>query len=521
LGSEEQDHEEQIEMRVAVEAKEASSSVQVWSNADRLVLVVVLVLIFLAAARTPVDTDMWWHLRSGETTWTEGSPLLRDTYSFTRLGQPWVNHSWMAQIVLYLLFEWGGYLALGAGVALLATGLMVLVFLQQDGPALLRAFLLVLAMTVTSTVLSPRPQVFSLLLFALTGYLLYMYKWRRRDTVWVLVPLFVLWSNLHGGYPLGLLLIGVTVSGEVLNQAFRYSGPEIMSWRQIRKLIIIGVLSALVVVINPNGIYTWLIPFQTVGMNVIQKFVSEWAAPDFQSPAQLSLLVLTLALAGAMGFSRRRIDGSDLVTIIVFGMMAYLARRNFGPFALAATPVLSRHLWRVIQRFQGHIRGRRERPMQAPAEVPQLMIPAWKKGINFSLAAFLILAAFGKLYFVTHPAFVDAHIQSIYPVGAVQWMQEQNIQGKVFNEYAWGGYLVWTLRENPVFVDGRTDLFGDAVVMEWMDVVQAEARWSEVLEHWQVDLILLEPERPVVSLLQGNGWQELYRDEYSVLFGRN
>jgi hypothetical protein len=521
LGSEEQVHDKQIKMRIAVEEKEVSSSNQVWSNADRLVMMVVLVLIFLAAARTPVDTDMWWHLRSGETTWTAGSPLLQDPYSFTRLGQPWINHSWLAQIVLFLLFEWGAYLALGAGVALLATGLMVLVFLQQDGPTLLRAFLLVLAMTVTSTVLSPRPQVFSLLLFALTGYILYMYKWRGRDTVWVLVPMFVLWSNLHGGYPLGLLLIGATAFGEILNHAFRYSGPEIMTWRQIRKLIIIAVLCVLVVVINPNGINTWLIPFQTVGMNVIQKFVPEWAAPDFQSPAQLSLLALTLALAGAMGFSRRRIDGSDLVTIFVFGMMAYLARRNFGPFALAATPVLSRHLWCVIQSLQSNIRGRRELPMQIPAEVSQFKIPIWKKGINLSLAAFLILAAFGKLYFVTHPAFVAAHIQSIYPVGAVQWMQKQNIQGNVFNEYAWGGYLVWTLRENPVFVDGRTDLFGDVVVMDWMDVVQADARWSEVLEYWQVELILLEPNRPVVSLLEGNGWQELYRDDYSVLFRRD
>jgi hypothetical protein len=99
-------------------------------------------------------------------------------------------------------------------------------------------------------------------------------------------------------------------------------------------------------------------------------------------------------------------------------------------------------------------------------------------------------------------------------------MQAQRLPGNLLNEYGWGGYLVWHLRENPVFVDGRTDLFGDEVIGEWMQVVQGGDGWIEVVERRGVDLILLEPHRPVTGILTDHGWKELYRDDVSVLYGR-
>jgi hypothetical protein len=506
------------ELRIANKEAVGTALKQAASNADRLVLVTVLVLIFLAAARTPVDTDLWWHLRAGEATWTEGQPLLHDPFSFTRLGQLWINHSWLSQVGMFLLFEWGGYLALGTAVALLAAGMMALVYFQQEGPALLRAFLLILGSAAAAVVWTPRPQTVSLFLFALTGYVLYLYKWRQRDMVWLLVPLFVVWSNLHGGYPLGLMAIGAVIVGEGLNHAVGNRGPEVLHWRQVRKLVLIGLLCAAAVAINPNGIGTWLIPFQTVGVTVLQNFVNEWASPDFHEFAQQPLLWLMFALLGAVGLSGRRIDGSDLAAVIVFGMLAFIARRNFGPFALVAVPVLSRHLWVVIQ----HLRARVKAPAgdQEGEQKDTARVSRWKKVVNLTLVAFLALIGFGKLYFVTHPAFVEAHLRTTYPAEAVAWMQAQGLDGNLFSEYGWGGYLVWNLRTNPVFVDGRTDLFGDEIVGEWITVVQAGEGWAAILEQRQVDLVLLDPARPVTSLLSENGWEELYWDGQAVLFRR-
>jgi hypothetical protein len=484
-------------------------TIKTMTNADRLVLVITLVLIFLAAARAPIDSDMWWHLRAGEASWIDGRPLLHDTTSFTRLGAPWNNHSWLSQVIMYLAFQWGGFLALGAGVALLAAGMMALVYLQQDGPALLRAFLLILSSIVASVVWTPRPQTVSLFLFALTGYLLYLYKWRQRDHIWALVPLFILWSNLHGGYPLGLLAIGSMVAGETINHLFKVSGPQVLHWRKLRKLILIGILCYLVVVINPNGVGAWLIPFQTVGVGVLQNFIQEWASPDFHNLIEQTLLWLIFTLIAAVGLSGRRMDGSDLVAVLVFGAMAFIARRNYGPFALVAAPVISRHVYMILCDL------RRTNDTEMPNRIPN-----WQRGLNLLIVAFLGLVALGKLYVVTHPAFIDNHLQAAYPVRAVEWIRERDPGVNLFSEYGWGGYLSWSMRGNAIFVDGRTDLFGDEIIGEWMAVVQAEYGWHEILEKRQVDLVLLEVQRPVVSVLEEAGWKELYRDEHSVLFGR-
>ncbi len=484
------------------------------ANAERLLLVVVLVLLFMAAARTPLDTDLWWHLRSGEVTWTCAHPLLSDPFSFTRFGQPWINHSWLAQVVLYLLFKTGSFPALGVLVALLATTSLALVYLQMDCPTALRAFLLILAAVVSAPVWSPRPQLFSLALFGFLGYLLYLYKWRQRDDLWWILPLMVLWSNLHGGYPLGLMLMGLMLAGEILNHWVANQGPEVLSWLRIQKLAIVTLLAALVVVINPNGIQMWRIPFQTIGVGALQSYIQEWASPNFHELTQQPLLWLLFAVFLSVGLSKRAMDGTDLLTMVWFGFLAFLAVRNFAPFALAATPVLARHAWPALIRIAHPLRLRPIFPASAP-------LPPWvQKTLNLSIVAVLGLFAFGKVSIAASPAMIAPLIQKGYPAGAVEWMQAHDLHGRVFNEYAWGGYLDWSARDLPVFVDGRTDLFGDEIIGEWMAVIRADPGWQDILNRRQVEFVLLQPGRPVLSRLEQNGWIPLYRDAVSVLYER-
>ena len=139
------------------------------ANRIVFILVFLLVLIFLIAARTPLDSDLFWHLASGKQTWLSGRPMLADVFSFTRYGAAWINHSWLSQLILYGLDQLGGTLALGAWVAALATISMGLVFIQMRGPAIFRAFIVILATTVAAVVWSPRPQMVSLVAFALLG----------------------------------------------------------------------------------------------------------------------------------------------------------------------------------------------------------------------------------------------------------------------------------------------------------------------------------------------------------------
>lgn len=484
---------------------------------ERLLLLITFLLIFLMAARTPLDTDMWWHLSAGEEMLRSGSILLRDVFSFTCAGNQITNVNWLSDLGAAALFRWLGYFGLGSAVALLAVLSMGLVALQCRGPALLKSAALLLGSVVASVVWSPRPQLLSLVLLALTGLIIYLYKWKGRRVLWALPLVFLLWGNVHGGYPLGLILIGATIGGEILNQLLASAGETVLPWRKIFSLCGWGLLCGLAVLVNPNGVRIWLLPFQTVEMGVLQSFIPEWASPDFHNLLQQSLLWLLLACVAAVALSGRQMDGSDLAVLLGFAFLALVARRNFGPFALVAVPILCRYgsatleAWQARAPWLGRLARREEGNPKGNAV---------KKLLNLSLVALIGLAAIVKLYSVTQPALVNGYLEQSFPVQAVRWLKANQPPGRVLNEYNWGGYLQWALRGYPIFVDGRTDLYKDEIVGEWIGIVNAQPGWGKRLADYQVDLVMLMPDRPLLSRLEEEGWKRLYADDQVVIYGR-
>jgi hypothetical protein len=138
--------------------------------------------------------------------------------------------------------------------------------------------------------------------------------------------------------------------------------------------------------------------------------------------------------------------------------------------------------------------------------------------LNWILLGVLILATGVKAALVFPPKENEKFMQQSLPVDAVEYMRHEKPEGRLFNSYDWGGYLLWALPEYPVFVDGRTDLYGDEIIDQWVQVVRAERGWQDVLDAWAVRLILLEPYRPVVDLLDGEGWRLLYEDDVAVVY---
>lgn len=152
---------------------------------------------------------------------------------------------------------------------------------------------------------------------------------------------------------------------------------------------------------------------------------------------------------------------------------------------------------------------------------PHLEDDRLKKGINLFIAAILWLAVLVKLSVVTNPSVVQAYEQQLFPVGAVAYLKSNPIQGNMFNSYTWGGYLQWSLPEVKVFVDGRTDLFGDEIIKQWISMTNAEENWREVVTEWNIQYAILDPNRPIVSVLLESGWKKLYQDETSVILVRH
>ncbi len=375
--------------------------------------------------------------------------------------------------------------------------------------------------------MGPRAELASLVLLAVVGYLLYLYKWRQKDRLWLFVPLFILWSNLHGGYALGLVLSGAMVAGEILNNFLGFKGPEILSIKRILKLVGWMIIAGLVVLINPNGIRMWLAPFQTVGISALQNYIVEWASPDFHQLFQQPFIWMLISIIASIGLSLRRLDGTDLATLAIFTYLSLEARRNFGPFAIVASPILARYLWPAITEWAQRIKSTIEGVVARVKVLESMRIPKTDgfvtqrtRLVNFGLVAFLATVGIVRLYVLTLPSQVSAAEAESAPVGAVTWIQANHPKGELLNSYNWGGYLLWTLRDYPVFVDGRTDLYSDEIIDQWLQVVNAENGWQTVLDKWDINLILLEPGWPIVKVLPFYGWKILYQDSSSIVFGR-
>jgi len=137
-----------------------------------------------------------------------------------------------------------------------------------------------------------------------------------------------------------------------------------------------------------------------------------------------------------------------------------------------------------------------------------------------NLLGLLALVVLVKAASAALPTTNELEFRKTLPLDAVAYLKTESPPGRLFNSYNWGAYLLWELPAYPVCIDGRTDLYNDEIISQWLQVVRAESGWQAVLDRWQARLILLEPTMPVVGHLEQAGWRLLYQDERSVIYAR-
>jgi hypothetical protein len=279
----------------------------------------------------------------------------------------------------------------------------------------------------------------------------------------------------------------------------------------------------LAVCINPSGPVMLLYPFKTVSIGALQEYIQEWQSPDFHARNVQPFIWMALLTFGAVGASRRRISMTDFLLFSVFFYMGLLAGRNLALFSLAAALPLARHASTVLEswgRFANQTpvaaswRSRRQDAVQ-PSISPRMA-----QLLNLIILIVLALAALLKALTVFPASINETAFEEMLPVEAVETIRDTQPPGRLFNSYNWGGYLLWALPEYPVFVDGRTDLYNDEIISQWLQIMRGEAGWQAALERWDVRLALIEPGMPLARLLDEAGWTLLYQDDQAVVYGR-
>jgi len=432
--------------------------------------------------------------------WERQTILLQDIFSYTKAGALWVNAFWLSEILLYRLQSFGGYFALGLFVALSGAATFSLIQRRMSGSPIVNSFVVVLAAIAATPVWGPRPQALSFLLVALLDFWL---DRPQRFRKWLLIPLFALWANLHGGWFWGFLLLTAHIAGLFSKSFFVPAAEGIRLKRESAELLGWTALAAAAIGLNPNGIEIWKLPFAQVNVSLQ---IQEWLSPDFHRVDFHPMLWMLFLLLLAAPFAPKPLDTAQIFKVIGFAYLTFVAQRNIALFAIVAAPLLSAWMNAALQAL----------PPEKTRKASLPLNPKFTRVFNALILFIAALVALGNLFTLTQKQRVEAN----YPTAAVEWFQTNHPPGRLFNSYNWGGYLTWTLPEYPVFIDGRADLYGNDLLAQWQDVVAARENAPSILEAWQVEAVLLEPHWKIVDALQKQGWALAFQDEQSVILLR-
>jgi hypothetical protein len=306
------------------------------------------------------------------------------------------------------------------------------------------------------------------------------------------------WVNLHAGFALGLILIGLYLVSLVLDG----------EWGRLRPLVIMLIVCIAIVPLNPNGLRMFSYPYETLTSPSMAALIQEWASPDFHKLTYLPLAILLLATFGALALSPKRAKVGELFLVLATAFGALRSVRHIPIFALFAAPVLANHLWAIAT-----ARGW-DKWFTAEEKSPTGI----KLAINtILLLAPLLLGVSRIWHFATHEKAYEA-IRN--PVAAVDFLKAHQLPGPIYNKYGWGGYLIYRLYpEYRVYIDGRADVYGDAFFTETMNAYDGLSNWQESLDGRGVRTVLISPDVPMASLLAKDpDWVKVYEDKQAVIF---
>jgi hypothetical protein len=475
----------------------------------RRVFVVVLALgLFALAARGMADPDVWWHLRTGQLILQNHSLFHADPYSFTRSGQPWVDHEWLSEILMFGLYRGGGACGLIVVFAAIIAATLLLVFLRCPGRPYLAALVTLWGAVASAPTWGVRPQIFSLLLASIFLVLLEASA-TRPSLLWWTAPLMLLWVNLHAGYPLGLAFLAFFLLGEGLEAAVS-PGPWSQFAPRLKRLALAFAVCLALVALNPNGLLIYSYPFETLRSSSMHRFIQEWFSPNFHDPMYVPLLLMLLAFIAGLALSPRPPRVRALVLLLATIPAALRSIRHIPILVLVLIPGLAElgEAWIRQRRATRFLRRGRTPPTPRTLLVNALV-----------LVTFVVFTVARVRQVVSTQAVTEAQH---FPAAAAAFLNRERPPGPILNHYNWGGYLIWKLYpQYRVFIDGRADVYGDAFMEDFGACYYLTNDWRKSLQTWGIRTLVLPPDAPLITALQaGSEWKQIYTDSEAVILTR-
>ncbi len=466
------------------------------SLASALPAVLIVAAAMAACLRPALDSDLGWHLRAGQLILASHQVPTADPFSNSAFGRPWVDNEWLWESAIAALNAAAGVLALVATHAAMvaaAVGLVYATLRLRGVPALLAALGGVPAVLNLAPYADVRPGMVEILCVALFLYFLEQHR-RTSKRAWLLglIAVELVWANSHGSYVVGFILFGLYALADVWDSH---------SIRRTARLLPFGLGLLAASMVNPIG--PRLLAF-TVGASRLsfnRTMVNAWMAPNFGDPRMVLLfgtLVATLALP--LLWPKARLPRFEALVLIVSTLLTLQSKEFVPLYGVAAAPLLA-------QMAQGILRR------------PAAWTPTRMQQLVFVLCfPVLVLLPLRNLAPDAYQADVDAQ----YPTRAVQYIEAHQLPGPMWNDFDWGGYLLSALPRLPVFVDSRTEMYGDAFLKDYLRVADGHAQPDPAFDRYGIRLVLIPSGSVLAGELQRDGaWSQAYTDDQATVFVRS
>lgn len=464
-----------------------------------LTLAVTLFVTTAGPGRDTTDPDIWWHLANARVLFTTGHFIHRDIFSFTVAGQPWINFEWLGEVPFY-----AGYKALGfRGIFLASLLLNEAIVLVVYGLCYMRSrdvkasFLASgIAIFFASVSMGPRTLLCGWLCLAVEVAILWAYQ-QRRDYLWALPPLFVLWINAHGTWLIGFAILLLFAATTLVNGCWGAVQAQSYSPAARNRLFLFAGVTAAALFLNPYGWRLVLYPFDfAVNQQFNLNFVDEWASLNFHEALGRAALVVVVLLGVATLVRRRTWQLFDLLLVLLVVYSGFTYSRFVFMTGIVLAPFAAVELRGLL--------GPYERELEKP----------WVNAFAMAVLATIIV------WRLPSERLLEQHRQETFPLGALARLQELPA-GHTFNTYEWGGFMQFYTPQFPTFVDSRTDIFiQHGVLPQYLNAIKGGDTF-ETLKNYDIRYALLPPNTAMTALLAHSGeWREDYSDDHSVLFSR-
>jgi hypothetical protein len=499
------------------------------SGADLILIGLLGMLVFTPLSmRLLGDAGIGWHIRTGQQILATHAIPRVDSFSSTMAGRPWFAWEWLYDLCVGQLQS-----ALGLnGVVWLTAVLIAAVFawmfrlLIVRGTNLLAAVVLVLlAMSASMIHFQARPHVVSWL-FTLAWF--WILDSSERDSfregggesrrwLWALPVLMLVWVNVHGGFLVGFVLLGIFLLGAAWtwfrNKESRIEEllRKVAARNRVRNLVGVSMLSVAASLVNPYGWMLYSHVYHYLSNRFLMDHIDEFQSPNFHGVAQKCFLVLLLVTAAVLAVRGRELRMSQGLTVLFALYAGLYASRNIPVSSVLLVMVVGPLVPAV-----GRERGFFQRMAAIEAGLRGHLWPILAIVVTLAIAANGGRAGSSVL--------MDAHFDpKRMPVAAVNYLEQHHVGGPVLSVDYWGGYLIYRLYpRSRVVVDDRHDLYGEEFFKSYLKMVRLERGWEELLRTHPASCVLLPRDAALANILVvTRGWSQIYADDVAVVFVRD